>query len=97
MKQIGKVEGHSAQFITSTKAIASVCQSMYPDWPYIRVVSVPCVNYKDYASCQLIRVGAAGWKPSKEAIDAIAKELQKYGLVEKPGWFPTLDLKGALH
>ena len=42
----------------------------------------------------LIRLGAAGWKPRNEVINKMANEIRKFGLVEKTGWFPTLDLKG---
>ena len=95
MKKKGEVEDYPNEFLSTTSAIASLCQSIYPDWPHIKVVSVLCGTYGDYASCLLIRVGAAGWKPRNEVINKMANEVRKFGLVEKPGWFPTLDLKGA--
>ena len=95
MKKKGEVEDYPNEFLSTTSAIAILCQSIYPDWPHIKVVSVLCGTYGDYASCLLIRVGAAGWKPRNEVVNKMANEIRKFGLVEKPGWFPTLDLKGA--
>ena len=97
MKEVGEVEDYSEQLLTTTSAIAGFCQSLYPDWRHIEVVTVLCGSYENHASCPLIRVGAAGWKPPNEVIDKMAKELQKFGMMEKPDWFPTLDPMGALH
>jgi hypothetical protein len=97
MKKRGEVEDYGDEFIATASAIASLCQSTYPDWRHIEVVMVLCGDYGDYGSCGLIRVGAAGWKPPKEVVNKIAKELRRFGLVEKPNWFPALGLKSTFN
>ncbi|KAF9778460.1 hypothetical protein BJ322DRAFT_1025160 [Thelephora terrestris] len=93
LKKREEVQSYSAQFWITTEAIAGGCQSIYPDWRHIKVVTVACSTYGDYGSCPLIRVGAAGWKPPKEVINKIAERLRKFGLVEEPNWFPTVGSK----
>lgn len=88
------VKEASEEFLSTASALADLCQSMYPDWGHISLVVVAC---GDYGSCTLIRVGAAGWKPPKSVIVDMAKELRKYGLVEKPNWFPGIGLKSTHH
>lgn len=97
LKRKEEVQEYSEEFLSTTTALADLCQSMYPEWRHISIVSVACGEYGDYGSCALIRVGAAGRKPPKEVILEMAKELRKYGLVEKPNWFPGIGLKSARH
>lgn len=88
------VKGAPEEFLSLAVKLADLCQSMYPDWRHIDLVVVAC---GDYGTCTLIRVGAAGWKPPKDVIVDMAKQLRKYGLVEKPNWFPGLGLKSTPH
>jgi len=85
----------SQQFLSTTTALAELCQAMYPDWRHISVVRVACGNYGDVGNCALIRVGTAGWRPPKEVILEMAEELRKFGLVEHPNWFPGIGLKST--
>ncbi|KAF9778459.1 hypothetical protein BJ322DRAFT_1025159 [Thelephora terrestris] len=94
LKRRGEVEEYAEQLWTTTEEIAGGCQSIYPDWRHIKVVTVACSTYGDYGSCLLIRVGVVGWKPPGEVINEMAKELCKFGLVEEPNWFPTVGSKG---
>jgi hypothetical protein len=97
LKKRGEVQDYNAEFRSTTEDIASICQLIYPDWRHIKTVTVACATYENYGICPLIRVGAVGWKPPKDVINAIAKELRKFGLVEKPDWFPTSGSKGAFN
>lgn len=83
---------YSEEFLSTTTALADLCQSIYPAWCHIDVVRVACGNYGD---CAFIRVGAGGWRPPNEVILNMARELRKFGLLEKPGWFPGIGLKSA--
>jgi hypothetical protein len=82
LKESGEVESYFAQLWTTTGAIASGYQSIYPNWHHIKVVTVACSTYEDYGMCPFIRVGGLGWKPPKKIINEMAKELLKFGLVE---------------
>ena len=92
MKKKREVKEAPVEFVAMAGDLAALCQAMYPEWGHIDLLVVEC---EDYGMCTLIRVGAAGWKPPKSVIAGMAKELRKYGLVERPNWFPGTGLKST--
>ena len=93
LKRKGLAKEYSEEFLATATLLADLCQTIYPSWRHISVVMVVCGDYGEYGSCALIRIGTAGWRPLNETVIDMAKELRKYGLTEKPNWFPGLDLK----
>ena len=94
MKRERQVREASQEFLSLVSMMGEICQSMYPEWGHISPVVVAAGNY---GACTLIRIGMHGWTPPRRVIVDMAKELRKYGLVEKPGWFPGIGLKSACY
>ena len=94
MKEAGlELDSYEAEHGMAMQLIEDICEEICNEmWPEasmsIGTVTVWCLRDNKPQTCELLKIGTYQQPPSFDVAMEMANAVIKYGIAEKPDWFP---------
>ena len=87
-----ELDSYEEEYSLAMKMLIDICEEVCevpPEGPTrIGAAGVWCMRGGETEPCNLLRIGTYGRRPPFEVIMKMADSVTKFGIVEKPDWFP---------